>query len=429
MYKDAAIGRMRLKIYLLLYDFMAGGASAVGRHSHLTSPQLLSRYPFLSSIKLTSGYVYGDTVTDDARLTLDVVRAALTAGAVAVNYAEVLHIIRDERHVTGVEIIDRETGRQVSVSARAIVNAAGPWIGNFASKTTEMPVRLTKGVHLVLPGLPSNDGFLIKTSQDDRIIFLIPWYGRTLLGTTDTDYTGDPDDPQIDDNDIDYLLFEANRILKDIQWGHDSILGAYAGLRALTDQPGRAPSVLPRRWSAIMPEKGLFVSIGGKLTSARTDTHKLVDRVMKYLGHPGEKSPREQSLPYAQIKGNGSWTTKMIRQGVSLGLEQDMADWAIFRHGTNIHTLYELLSSQPDLARPLLAGLPFCTGEVVMAARSEMALHLEDILRRRIPLTVLARQDSSVVQTVARLAGNELGWSNERIASEAESVLENWWSP
>jgi glycerol-3-phosphate dehydrogenase len=90
---------------------------------------------------------------------------------------------------------------------------------------------------------------------------------------------------------------------------------------------------------------------------------------------------------------------------------------------------FNRLSSKPDLARPLLAGLPFCLGEIVMTARSEMVLHFEDILHRRIPLTVLARLDSSVVQAVARLAGNELGWSNERIASESESVLEKWWSP
>jgi glycerol-3-phosphate dehydrogenase len=260
------------------------------------------------------------------------------------------------------------------------------------------------------------------------VLFFIPWYGRTLVGTTDTGYGGDPETVSVTAADVDYLLTELSHVLRGGTWERSSICGATAGLRTLLDVPGTEPSALSREWRLLEPAPGLLVSVGGKFTSARADAAVIVERAMRRLGRrrPAGAPTATTPLPRSPAGDPAEWLEKMADRGVALGMDVETARNCVLRYGASVPSLFALVRDEPALGKRLLRDLPFCRAEIVFGAAREMAVHLEDLLRRRLPLMLLTAPNRVLAEEAASLAAPILGWNDERRREESENALKAW---
>ena len=423
-YRHHPVNRLSITFGLTLYDLLAGRNQPVARHRTLRREAVAKAYPFLRTDALAGGFFYGDCGTDDARLTCEVVAAAQGAGAVVVNHAQATELLRANGRVAGAAVVDGNGGATVEVRAKVTVAATGPWSrALLAGATRGRLCRFTKGVHLVLPALPCSDAMLLVAASDGRVFFLIPWYGKTLVGTTDTAYEGNPDAVGVEQADVDYLLSELRVHVPGLGWGESDILGRFAGLRTLRNVHGVAPSAVTREWRLESPEPGLLLPVGGKLTSARVDVGQVVAGVMKALGRPVGSLPTERPLPWAPEGPFAPWQEQMQAAGVAAGLDAETAHWATHRFGTRVVDLHGLLRERPDLSRRVVVTAPFCRAEILLAAREEMAMTLADALRRRVPATLFADIDREVAVDAAALMGEVLGWDAARQGREVADFL------
>ncbi len=431
-YENNRVGPIKLKTGLWLYDLMAGKNQPVPAHGHLSRDEAAARYPFLDSATLSGGFVYGDCQTDDFRMVLDVVGGARQAGAAAVNYAQAMGLLSQGRRVVGAAVQDLLTGAGVEVKASVVVNAAGPWVPLVDNiHILSSHIRYSKGVHLVMPPLPTKDALLLMTGHDNRIFFVIPWYGKSLVGTTDNEYAGHPDQVRVEPRDVDYLLSEADAHLRGAGWDRNAILGAFAGLRTLQNEPGKALSQVTREWMLVEPRPGLLASIGGKFTTARLDAAKMVSRVLALLNRPNDAAPPTvgysfPSTPRADFK---TWRKQWIPQAMAAGLSYDMAVFLMLRFGSTASRVLDLIEQDPVLGQRIAPDLPFCRAEVIHCARNEMAVHLEDLLRRRIPLTILSKPDQALAREIAGLAAPEMGWSTADVQAQVDRLMAHWTLP
>jgi len=290
--RSGRLGRLQLHIGLRAYDWLAGAHAGVPRKASWSRQALLDGAPFLAQDGLLAGFSYGDAGTDDAALVNDVVAAAQVAGAWCCAGIEVASLARTTGQVDGVILADGRTMR-----AHATVLAAGPWSCALAGIDPARLVRFTKGVHIELPPLPFAAPFadrrtalLLTAPQDGRVFFAIPWYGRTLVGTTDTDWDGPPDRALVEDEDVDYLLAALNGCCPRLGFTRQDVTRTWCGLRTLARGDG-GPSSLSREWSLHRPAPGLWLPIGGKLTTARADAVVIADDVEAGLGDLAKRQP------------------------------------------------------------------------------------------------------------------------------------------
>jgi len=419
------LGRLRLSAGLSIYDALARDARPAARHAVLDAARALDLCPYLSADGLLGGFEYGDCVTDDARFTLEIVSGAAAAGAATASRAEATRLLRAQGRVAGALVRDVLTGEEIEVRAAVVLDAAGARAGRLsgAASSPAPLVRRSKGVHLVLPPLPGDRAVVVVSRTDGRPIFLIPWYGRTLVGTTDSDFRGEPAEAAAEEGEILHLLREANRALGACGWDRRDVISSFAGLRALRNDPRRPSADVTREWFLERPEKGLLVSVGGKYTSARADAARALDRVMEILGKPRSDHPTAtRSFPWCPDEPVDSWLAGAARAGRDLGLDDETAAGAARRYGTTLGTLHRIVRENPSRAARVDPGAAFCAAEIVHAARSEGAIGLEDVVRRRIPLVLVCRAEGPWLDSAARILGAELGWSAERARDEAAAV-------
>lgn len=429
LYRGGRVGRFRLRTGLWIYDALAGGDQPVARHTSMDLRETHEHCAFLSTDGLTGALTYGDCQIDDARFVVEVVDGAVSAGAVAVNYATATGLLRKNGRVLGARVTDEVDAVEVDVHATVTVNAAGPWADGVSDGGRDGRVRLSKGVHLVLPALPTEDAMLIMARRDRRVFFIIPWYGRTLLGTTDSDYRGDLDNVAVEEADVDYLLGEANRVLE-TPWTPSMILGRFAGVRALKYEPDKTPDAVTREWLLQTPHEGLLVSRGGKYTSARADASEIVDRVTAILGMGrGRPEPTAgRPTPWSPDGDFARWRDEQIARAMQLGFDSDTAAQCT-SYGTRMDEVLAFAETEPALAGRINHELPFAAAEVLWAAEYGMAATLEDIVRRRMPLVVLLRADRSLLGRIADLASRALGWDANQRREQVENVLNRWGTP
>jgi len=425
VYRGDRVGRFRLRVGLLFYDLLAGGGQPVPPHRALGSRELLELID-IEPTGLRGGFAFGDCRTDDARLVVEIVDGAFHAGAVSVNRAAARELIVEGGRAAGAVIEDREGGQTLEVRALATVVSAGPWVGGLAASAGipgAVTPRLTKGIHLILPSLGIDDAFVISSNDDARIVFLIPWYGRTLFGTTDTDYDGEPADVRVEPRDVAYLLERLHRVVRGARWSESDVIASFAGLRTLPATDDRDPSSVTREWIVTEPLEGLYVPIGGKLTSARADAAGLVDRVVRRAGWTPRRSPTaDRPFPWCPLPPFDDWLDRTIGEAARLGLDEETARSCALRFGSRTERIFERIRATPDLARRILPDAPFCRAEIDHAVDEEMARSLEDLLRRRVPLLLTSRVNEDTLQQVARIAGERLGWDEKRRRAEIEQM-------
>lgn len=388
---DSRQSRAVLKAGLMLYDLLAGSHSGLPGHRHLAADDVRRCAAWTEPHALHGGFLYGDGGTDDARLTLELVDGAMTCGAVAMNHAVVSDLVRSaDGRVCGALVRDGVSGLMQEVRAHTTIAAVGPWALRLAG-CNPGPVRLSKGVHLVLPPMPgpADQAMLLTAPQDRRVLFLIPWYGATLVGTTDTDYHGDPDALRVEDSEIDYLLAAVRARCPGLGWTRDHVRGSFAGVRTLQASSGQVGAAT-REWTLVEPSAGLLVPVGGKLTSARVEAARAVDRVMNLMGRRRPSLTAKCRLPWAPAQPWSTWLAEQVVIAANFGLPHSVAEALARRHGRRVAAIWQRLGDDPTLAHQLDARYPFIRAEVAQAQEQEMAITADDLFRRRIPLDILA---------------------------------------
>jgi glycerol-3-phosphate dehydrogenase len=418
VFKDSRLNSIRLKLGLMLYDFLAGTFNSEQAHRHFGRAAFAERFPCLDPALLTGGFTYADAQTDDARLVLELIDGALSAGAVCLNYCKATEFIEDKGRVCGAKVQDGIDGKTAIVYARQIVNAIGQW-------TAESGCRLTKGVHLILPKTLGNEALLLTAKSDGRVFFMIPWYGLTLLGTTDTDYTGDVDQVCVEPEEVGYLLTEANRVLN-VNWTETDIIGRYAGLRVLKQSSKTAPSAVSRDWELKVADNGLLTSIGGKITSAREDAAQIVNTLCAYLGVNASCRTDGRLFPWLLNQDYRQWSDAALGKAVALGIDNESAQWLIRRHAKRVSTIFQLIERNASLAKRITPTLPFIVADLVFCAGNEMVVHLEDLLRRRIPLLILARMTQAELRYIAEIVATTLSWDEATLNNEVEICIKKY---
>ena len=415
VYADSRISRLQLKLGLMLYDFLSASRDKKMRHRYFSHQEFSTHFPLLDNTTLKGGFTYSDAQTDDARLVLELISGAMAAGAVCVNYCKLDEIGERQAQTYTVKVSDQLDGISAEVHARQIVYATGQW--SAAAEESSAWCRVTKGVHLILPGSFKEEALLLTAKRDGRVFFIIPWYGLTLIGTTDTDYTGDMQQVKVDEEEVTYLLEAANHYLKKA-WTRADVINSYAGLRVMKRSDQSSPSAVSRDWELKTTTNGVHYSIGGKITSAREDAASIVDRVCAELGVDVPCASREHLLPWTPRQDYIEWTEATKVEAASLHIDSESTTWLMRRYGNRIAEVFREIERDAASARRIAPAVPLIYADLLCSARSDMVVHLDDLLRRRMPLFFLNKFSLPELRLVADYAATILGWDAGKVERE-----------
>jgi glycerol-3-phosphate dehydrogenase len=343
------------------------------------------------------------------------------------NGVEVVELVSDGRLARGVVCVDAESGERFQVQATNVVNATGVWADRLRPEEIlaeeEIPrIAPSRGTHLTVPTqrLPVTGAACIVPAGEERTIFALPWYGRVLIGTTDRDYDGDIAHVQPSGEDVEYLLEAVNSFFG-VELVPADITGAYAGVRPLISTGDPRKSVdISRRAELYETSSGLLTITGGKLTTWRRMAKQVVDRLVERDGREAPCHTTEIPLGMPASEGDLKPAAGLSQEDLPGGSLELLA----FRYGHAARNVLRLASERPELAWPIVPGQPDLLAEAVIAARLEQARSVADVLLRRTRLGLLAApqlRDAESVRPVAEALGGELGWSADRVRSEAEA--------
>ncbi len=417
----------KLNLGLWAYEKLAG-IPELECHEMLDRPGALEREPGLQPAGLTGAAVYPENLTDDARLVLATLRSAKRAGAFVANYAEIV-----ELEAAGTAMIarvrDAENDRISVVTSRVVVNAAGPW--SDALRLLEDPragrkLHLTKGIHLVVrkEDLPLHH-MVVMQARDGRQAFAIPRGEVIYVGTTDTDYGLPEEYPAVTRDDVTYLLEAVRRSFPAATWGIEKVVSVWAGLRPLLHEEGKRPSEISRKDEITVGPHGMITVAGGKLTTYRKMAEKVVDLAEERLARKRNRpcATAEQPLDGGDLPEGASAESfersLLERYGKSIPCLEGALERIVFLYGTGAEALLEKTAAESSGFFP---GTPVLRAEVDRAVESEMALHLVDVLERRLRLLLFdpARGLDLAEEVAARMA-DLLGWSPSRRGAEVEA--------
>jgi glycerol-3-phosphate dehydrogenase len=393
-------------------DEDAGYYWSPDRHRTVDRDEVLEMVPALGPRDPNDAYLFYDCQTDDVRLVLTILGEAERFGAVMLNGAEVTDVLSANGRASGVAVLEAASGERFEVEAENVVNATGVFADRIRPEEVieeeDTPrIKPSRGTHLLIDrdDISTGASACIVPAGEGRAIFALPWYGRTLVGTTDNDYEGDIEQPHPGERDIEYLLDAVNSFFG-IEVGRSDLVGAYAGVRPLISTGDPKKSVdISRRAELYETSSGMLTITGGKLTTWRRMAKQTVDRIV-------EREGREASCHTAEIP------LGMPARAEDLAAPEGVGQLAVaqlaFRYGHAARTVLKLASEDPKLAAPMVEGRPDLLAEAVVAARLEQARTVADVLLRRTRLGLVAApqlRGADAVQAVADAMGEELGWS------------------
>ena len=409
---------------LALYDLLRGFKRALPWHKHLDQKRVAKVAPSLRSDNITGGIQYFDAQVDDARHTMLITRTAKRYGARIATYTEVTDLIREGKRVIGVKV-KPEGGRAFEVKAKVTILAGGVWTSPLYKRFGLKPgyeVRMSKGAHIVVPGdaISSESGIIIKTPLS--VLFIIPWFGKWIVGTTDTEYKDDPGSPVASKADVDYILTQANRVLTP-RLKQSDVIGVYAGLRPLISSAPDSPTTkLSREHIVDRPVPG-FVSIaGGKYTTYRVMAEDAVDVASAELRRIVPDSSTAQ-LPLLGADGYVALTNKVPLLAKEYGISEESIRHLLDRYGSEIATLLELTRDRPELKKKIDPKLEYLKVEVLYAVEFEGARTLMDIVDRRTRIAFESEDHGlAIVKDLVEIVAKPLGWN----ATEKKSQIEQF---
>ena len=400
------------------------------RHRHLTRSGALKLVPALRPDALIGAVQYWDAQVDDARHTVFVARTAAAHGALVTTRTRVTGLLREGERVVGVVARDLESGRELRVRARQVLNATGVWTDETLALADErdlFQVRASKGVHLVVPRdrIDSRSGLILRT--ETSVLFVIPWGSHWIIGTTDTDWDLDKAHPAASASDIDYLLSHVNAVLRRPLTSAD-VQGVYAGLRPLLSGESDATSSLSREHAVGLPVPGLVLVAGGKYTTYRVMAKDAVDAVARGVTDDTGRAVPDSCTHEVPLLGAvdyaAAWEARAELADRS-GLGVTVVEHLLGRYGTLVEEVLALIAADPSLAGHLPHSEDYLRAEVVHATAYEGARHLDDVLTRRTRLSIEGFDRGVAAATdVAELMGEVLGWSAAQRRSEVEHYLQ-----
>jgi glycerol-3-phosphate dehydrogenase len=395
------------------------------RHRTIDRDEVLDLVPALAPRDPHDAYLFYDCQTDDVRLVLTVLGEAERFGAVMLNGAEVTEVLSKDGKAGGVAFLEAESGERMEVGADNVVNATGVFAdqvkpGELAAEEDVPRISPSRGTHVLLDqaDLPMGRAACIVPAGEGRMIFSLPWYGRTLIGTTDNDFDGDITHPQPAEADVEYLLTAVNEFFG-TSLGQSDLVGAYAGVRPLISTGDPRKSVdISRKAELYETSSGMLTITGGKLTTWRRMAKQTVDRLV-------ERERREAPCHTHEIPLGMEARPEDLEAPEGVG--EEATEQLAFRYGHAARKVLEIARSDPKLARPIVPGRPDLLAEVVLAARLEQARSVADVLLRRTRLGIQAAPElrsAKAVRPVADALGAELGWSRRQRSREADAWLE-----
>jgi glycerol-3-phosphate dehydrogenase len=392
------------------------------RHRTIDRDELLELAPSLASRDPKNAYLFYDCQTDDVRLTLTILGEAERFGAAMLNGAEVTEVLEQGGRAAGVAFVEAESGERVEVEADNVINATGVFADRIRPEETvgeeDVPrISPSRGTHLLVDRavLSTGRAACIVPAGEGRQIFALPWYGRTLIGTTDNDFDGDVDHPRPGGKDVAYLLDAVNEFFG-VSLGAGDLVGAYAGVRPLiaTGDPKKSVDI-SRKAELYETSSGMVTITGGKLTTWRRMAKMTVDRLV-------EREGREAPCHTAEIPLGREARTEEL--DAPEGVPEEAIRQLAFRYGHAARNVLALARADAKLAQPIVPGRPDLLAEAVVAARHEQARSVADVLLRRTRLGLLAApqlRDADSARPVAAAMGAELGWSRRQVKREAEA--------
>ncbi|HEX3240014.1 MAG TPA: glycerol-3-phosphate dehydrogenase/oxidase [Solirubrobacterales bacterium] len=391
------------------------------RHRTIDREEVLELVPALAARDPKDAYLFYDCQTDDVRLVLTVLGEAERFGALSLNGADVVEVLTKDGRASGVAFVEQDSGERLEVSADHVVNATGVWADQIRPEVLEeedVPrIAPSRGTHIILDqaDLPMGSAACIVPAGEGRMIFSLPWYGRTLIGTTDNDFEGDITHPRPGEDDVEYLLNAVNDFFG-VSLGQSDLVGAYAGVRPLISSGDPRKSVdISRKAELYETSSGMLTITGGKLTTWRRMAKQTVDRLVLREGRDAPCHTAEIPLGMPARPGDLEAPD---------GVGEEAVDQLAFRYGHAARRVLDLARADPRLAQPIVADRPDLLAEVVLAARHEQARSVADVLLRRTRLGILAApglRGADDVLPVAALLGAELGWDEARVEREAEA--------
>ncbi|MBI4862534.1 MAG: FAD-dependent oxidoreductase [Candidatus Riflebacteria bacterium] len=367
---------------LWIYDLMSL-FRMVKRHNRMNADAVTAQMPGLRAQGLKGGVIYDDATTDDACLTMAILRSAVTHGALAVNRARVVALGEERSRIATARIEDTLTGEIHMIRARAVVNTAGPWVDavrRLARPDAQPLLRPTKGAHAVFSGerVPLSRAVVMVGRGDGRAIFMLPWLGYTLLGTTDTDFTGDPSEATATHEDLVYLLETANYFFPDLSLTPADVIGRFAGLRPLVaDESSDVPSDISRRYSLTQDAPGLFTLTGGKLTTARRMAEDTLDLVLKSARI---KAPRRCWTARESLLASVPFDALVDELKAAAPISPESARFLAMCYGSDARHVVRLMVENPPLAERIVPGHPHLRAQVVFGLRHELLATPGDFL-------------------------------------------------
>lgn len=410
------INSSKIGAVMSIYDLMAPKWD----HRYYSKEMILRECPPLNRDGLLNGYLYYDAAMDDCRIVLRVIREAVTAGGTAINYAKVENILRDSKGlVRGVALKDMSSpgGKSIELQASSVVNASGPWVDEVRRQIGQAPrLRRLRGSHLIFPRekLPMSVALTLMHPKDKRAMFIIPWEGTTMIGTTDIDH-----DPALDKkytepfagrDEIGYLMDAAAVLFSGLDLSTGDMISSFAGLRPIVrsgaDSPGKES-----RAHALWNEDGLITITGGKYTTFSIMSRQTVEEVLKHLAKSGAAIKLGRIIAPMQ---------KITAPNIDSGTLNYLAG----RHGNDITELIAVAGAG-EFER--IGNLPNVWAELRWAARDEGVVHLEDLLLRRVRIGMLLPGGAlDQIDRIRTITQGELGWSDERWQQEVAAYSGVW---
>ncbi len=429
VYKESRTKLGLLSAGMWLYDGLALFRSPK-RHRKLKPAEVKDAEPGLRQEGLKGAPLYYDCATDDARLTVEVAIDATEAGAIVCTWAEATGFVSDAQgRVCGAKVKNVRTGATKEVRAKAVVNATGPWTDRTLALGGEQPrtlLRRTKGVHIVVDAakLPAKHAIVCFHPTDDRVLFVIPWGDRAYIGTTDTDFDGDPSEVYATREDVRYLLEASNAYFPGHRLEESDVIATWAGLRPLISPPeaGVKASQVSREHEILVGENGLITIAGGKLTTFRRMAAEVVDTVLRLLrlSNAVPASLADSRTDRMPLPGAVGWPADDDASAVERRVVEaagGRVDAAVAKHltatyGTAALPIAALCAGDATLATPLVEGRPEILAQVDWAVTRELASTVSDVMIRRTQIYYRDHdQGLGAVEAVADRMAELIGWS------------------
>lgn len=428
MHKGGTFGKFTTNLGLTAYDRLAG-VKKYERKKMLSKKQTLNKEPLVKKDGLKGGGYYVEYRTDDARLTIEVMKRAEENGAEILNHTKSTDFIYDSKSkVRGIEVQDQLTGEMYEINAKKVINAAGPWVDEVRKKDytrNNKQLRLTKGVHVVIDQskFPLRQAVYFDTEKDGRMIFAIPREGKAYVGTTDTFYDNDKTKPLTTQEDRDYLIDAINYMFPDVNVKDEDIESTWAGVRPLILEDGKDPSEISRKDEIWEGKSGLLTIAGGKLTGYRHMALEIVDLLAKRLKQEYKLTFAECKTKHTPISGGDvggsanfeSFVERKVEEGKAIGLQADVAKRLASKYGSNVDKLFNIaqIAQDKDLNLPLELYV-----ELVYSVQNEMVFKPTDFLIRRsgklyFNINEVKQYKDAVVEELAKLLNYTQSQQNE----------------